>query len=473
MEKVEGLMKNLKLSDAEMKRLKISSGSRSNTAAVHPKAMGKVISEKPANAEGIANALGRIWCPLRGIHCKKVGENIFLFTFYQASGKVKALDEGPWMFGNDLLVLEDFDDNKDPEEYEFSSFPIWVRVFKLPLGMMNRDTAMAIGAEIGEFLEAETDEDGMAYGQYLRIKVRMEIAKPLMRGKMVQIGEEGRLKWCPFEYEFLPVFCFTCGRIGHIDKGCSIKLKEGEIQQYGKWLKRTPHQRGSGSYDRPQRTNSNSGDTRLPGSTGSKGSGAGSDSLSWRKEEPFLLKEADKRGEDREVTSTRQNIKEKTTQNSLMGEKKNLCDKDAKKTSEVDMMAVEKEENRQNIEMKKKEIKMVKPEGIENLINIPVMLEWKQTKYEEGDVSKNKDKTIATNKEVKQAKFRRKDRKITGIQARNSGKATAIVGAKRTNMVEEMEEDTKVVTKKLKEDERQENTPQMFAGLSEQPCGEQ
>ena len=61
-------------------------------------------------------------------------------------------------------------------------------VFKLPLGMMNIDTALALCAEIGDFMDADTDEEGMAYGQYMRIKVRMEITKPLMRGKMIQVG---------------------------------------------------------------------------------------------------------------------------------------------------------------------------------------------------------------------------------------------------------------------------------------------
>jgi hypothetical protein len=44
-------------------------------------------------------------------------------------------------------------------------------------------------------------------------------------------------KWCPFEYEFLPDSCFTCGIIGHCDRSCSIKLGRGEKQQFGKWLK--------------------------------------------------------------------------------------------------------------------------------------------------------------------------------------------------------------------------------------------
>ena len=158
MDKVESLLKNLKLSEAEKKSLKIGWESGGKRGPSDPQAMGKLFSDKPAFAEGIVNDLGRIWCPLRRIHCKKVGENIFLFTFYQASGKHKSLDEGPLMFGNDLLVLEDFDDRKTTDEYECASIPIWVRVFKLPLGMMIRDTGLAIGAEIGEFLDVETED---------------------------------------------------------------------------------------------------------------------------------------------------------------------------------------------------------------------------------------------------------------------------------------------------------------------------
>ncbi|KAM0912888.1 hypothetical protein ACQ4PT_012502 [Festuca glaucescens] len=462
MEKVEGLMRNLKLSDAERKGLKIPSGGRSKSASADPKAMGKVFSEKPANAEGVANALGRIWCPLRGIHCKKVGENIFLITFYQASGKRKALDEGPWMFGNDLFVIEDFDENKDPEEYEFASFPIWVRVFKLPLGMMNRETAIALGAEIGEFIEADRDEEGMAYGQYLRIKIRMEITKPLMRGKMVQIGDEGKLKWCPFEYEFLPDFCFTCGKIGHIDKSCTIQLKEGEVQQYGKWLKRAPQQRGSGNYERPQRSNSNSGETRFPGSTGSKGSSTRSDSISWRKEGPFLLREADKKGEDREINSPRKDKKETDTQTDWREKKMSSGKKIVEEKNEMELMPTEKDENPQLSEIRKKGNMMSENTGTGSLIDIPVKIEWKQ----------NKSNMEEKKKESKQPTFRRERKSMEGKKG-NSGEVATIVGIKRTNMIEEMEVDTETVTKKVKKDENQENTSQMNAGLSELPCGDQ
>jgi hypothetical protein len=75
--------------------------------------------------------------------------------------------------------------------------------------------------------------------------VKLVITKPLMRGTMVEAGDEGKLKWCPFEYEFLPNFCFICGIIGHVDKGCFVKLKKGGEPQFGKWLKWVPTKRQS------------------------------------------------------------------------------------------------------------------------------------------------------------------------------------------------------------------------------------
>lgn len=65
----------------------------------------------------------------------------------------------------------------------------------------------------------------------------IDIRKPLMRGIMVKVGNAEKDKWCPFAYEFLPDFCYTCGRIGHVDKQCDVRLEQGEKQQFSKNLR--------------------------------------------------------------------------------------------------------------------------------------------------------------------------------------------------------------------------------------------
>nr|XP_020162872.1 uncharacterized protein LOC109748244 [Aegilops tauschii subsp. strangulata] len=254
MEGVAGMMRGLKLSEEENKGVKIKVASKEKEKDWAIQAVGKVMSERLAHPDAICLTLGKVWCPIKGIDFKEIGVNQFLFTFHQESGKRKAVENGPWMFDKDLVVVEDYAPRKRPEDYAFNDIPIWVRVFNLSLGMMNEDSVEDIGNIIGRFVEADTGSDGSAIGRFLRLKVRMRIDKPIMRGLTLEEGEQKGKRnkdvttvgngdeeeegdWCRFEYEYLPDFCFTCGVIGHGDKDCTTKLKKGERQQYGRWLR--------------------------------------------------------------------------------------------------------------------------------------------------------------------------------------------------------------------------------------------
>jgi hypothetical protein len=281
MDGVEGMLRSLKLSEAERARVKVGgAGLLRRRGGEDEKVVGKLLSEKQAHAGAIADTLGPIWCPMKGV-CKDLGENKFLFTFFQEGGRKKAVEEGPWTFDKALIVMESFDPCKTLDEYKFAQIPIWVRIYKLPLGLMDRDTCMAIGDQIGEYMEMDGVEDGMAVGKCLRVKVKKNLEEPLMRGTTVVVDEQGQTKWCPVQYEFLPDFCFICGMIGHIDRGCSIKLKRGEEPQFGKWLKWIP-QRRVNQYTN-QQSWSDKGGRRIY-NLGSNGSKSGSEGLTWRKD---------------------------------------------------------------------------------------------------------------------------------------------------------------------------------------------
>ncbi|KAI5019754.1 hypothetical protein ZWY2020_044642 [Hordeum vulgare] len=77
----------------------------------------------------------------------------------------------------------------------------------------------------------------MAPGKYLRVQVRIDISKPLMRGVTLDMGEGVKGHWCRFEYEYLPDFCYRCGFLDHVDKDCKITLGRDETPQFGSWLK--------------------------------------------------------------------------------------------------------------------------------------------------------------------------------------------------------------------------------------------
>lgn len=294
MEAVAGMMEKMNLSEAEKKGIRVKAGGDASLKTVGMQAIGKVLADRPVHTEALEQTLGKVWCPIRGIDCKDLGLNHFLFTFHQPSGKKRAIHDGPWLFGKDLIVVVDFDGRKRLEDIKFDNIPIWIRVSGLPLGMMNKETGEMIGNEVGAFVDMDLEEDGSAVGQYLRIKVRLNITKPLMRGVSLVVEDGEAPLWCPMVYEYLPDFCYSCGIVGHIDKVCAGKGEGSGTQQFSKKLRFMPEKKrweegfgGGGNNSR------RSGSWRSGGSGdfgrnsgGSKGIGSGSmrsGSLTWRK----------------------------------------------------------------------------------------------------------------------------------------------------------------------------------------------
>ena len=82
-------------------------------------------------------------------------------------------------------------------------------------------------------------ESGVQWARCLRVRVRIDVTKRLVRGKKITIeGGEGR--WVQFKYERLPNFCYRCGLLSHALKDCresrgSNTASEKEELQYGAW----------------------------------------------------------------------------------------------------------------------------------------------------------------------------------------------------------------------------------------------
>ena len=88
-------------------------------------------------------------------------------------------------------------------------------------------------------------------GNFIRVRVSMDVTGPLCRGRLVSLGKEKQV-WVSFKYERLPNICYWCGCFDHDDKDCEIWLNsEGSLnqeqKQFGPNLRAAPF-----SYSRKQ-----------------------------------------------------------------------------------------------------------------------------------------------------------------------------------------------------------------------------
>ncbi|XP_021770650.1 uncharacterized protein At4g02000-like [Chenopodium quinoa] len=155
----------------------------------------------------------------------------------------KVLDDRPWVFDNQILLLKEICADEQPSEVTFDSCPFWIRLIDVPFRLCSIKFARDDGDCIGECLEV--DESGpLCWEEYMRVKVVVNITKPLRRGMKVVV-ETGSTKWVGFKYERLGDFCYYCGRIGHTDKDCEEKdtcdSESPVVFQYGPFLTVSPH----------------------------------------------------------------------------------------------------------------------------------------------------------------------------------------------------------------------------------------
>ncbi|CAN1840638.1 Uncharacterized protein At4g02000 [Linum perenne] len=133
----------------------------------------------------------------------------------------RVMEVGPWSFDQNLLILRELKPGEKPKEVELYAVDFWVRVYRLPAGFFSKTVGVALGNFIGTFMEYDEKNSYSFDDPYMRIRVTVDIRKPLRREKRLRKAN-GESALCDFKYERLPNFCYICGKIGHIDRYCEI-----------------------------------------------------------------------------------------------------------------------------------------------------------------------------------------------------------------------------------------------------------
>lgn len=106
----------------------------------------------------------------------------------------------------------------------------------MTLGVVKDIVSMA-----GTVINCEAEDEEYVGGNFMRVRVSIDITKPLCRGRKLGLSN-GDESWVSFKYKRLPNVCYWYGRLTHHDKECSLwqkrkgTLKAGD-QQFGSWLR--------------------------------------------------------------------------------------------------------------------------------------------------------------------------------------------------------------------------------------------
>lgn len=239
-EVLEGFQK-IKLTEDEEANMPISAERRGNSLEECSLSLfGRLLTGKPFNRRAARDTLKTVWRMGPDFSIQEVGEDILQFKFPNEFQLKWVLDNGPWSFENNLLLLRRWERGLSTKKLCFTHAPFWIQVWGLPFDLVSEQVGEDIGNRMGRYIAGDGRKGAMDQARYLRIRVEIPVEKPLHRGGIVT-SPEGKRFWVDYRYERLSNFYFVCRRMGHDKRVCPYRQagKGEETPQYGEWLKAT------------------------------------------------------------------------------------------------------------------------------------------------------------------------------------------------------------------------------------------
>ncbi|TXG62425.1 hypothetical protein EZV62_009419 [Acer yangbiense] len=201
----------------------------------------KVLSGKKVNKDAFKGLIEQIWSPFGQVEVELVRDNTFMFYFDNRDDRNQVWQRGPWHFGNNLIALEKPLGLGNISNLGFNRADFWIQIHDIPIGCMNRKMAKWLAEQLGEVLDIPA-ESRECWGKFMRVRVRIDISKPLKRWLKLKSGLSDEVFTLGLKYEKLPDFCFAYGRIGHgikecVDEAARILALDGSQTKFGSWLK--------------------------------------------------------------------------------------------------------------------------------------------------------------------------------------------------------------------------------------------
>ncbi|MBA0868970.1 hypothetical protein Goshw_021310 [Gossypium schwendimanii] len=192
-EEINKLLEKLKFSEDESTRV-MSTREVNNARGFESWAIGKIMVTELPNREAMYRVFKSLWFTKEEVDFVALREGAVIVKFGCLEDRSRILNLSPWLFDRCLFSMMPFENGKAIDTYEFWMAPFWLRIYNIPIELMDRQTALDIGNAIGELVAIDWKDRNGGWTEFIRIKfgswLRAPIASPNQERSMRRNGVE-------------------------------------------------------------------------------------------------------------------------------------------------------------------------------------------------------------------------------------------------------------------------------------------
>ena len=185
MEDIEMQLEDLNIENEENEELVFDEGVEEECNRFELCIVGRFMTEKNINHRAMRTKLADLWKRAMGINIKELKSGIFLFQFYHKDDMNWVLSSGPWTFDGALLVMNTVKMGEDLVNVLLNEVDFWIQIHELPVGYMTEMVGKQLGNFFGTFLQYDAKNNSSIWREFMRIRIRVDVRKPLKRKKKI------------------------------------------------------------------------------------------------------------------------------------------------------------------------------------------------------------------------------------------------------------------------------------------------
>lgn len=132
---------------------------------------------------------------------------------------------GPYLYAMTGLYMWPWMMNFVLEREIFTSVPVWISLYSLPLDYWLPKSLKTIGNKLGHFMKISKETLKGKYTSFARICVEMDLSGALLKAIILEVYDEDWVQMV--DYEHIPFRCCKCHEHGHLFRDFPTNNMEG------------------------------------------------------------------------------------------------------------------------------------------------------------------------------------------------------------------------------------------------------
>ncbi|KAF8405631.1 hypothetical protein HHK36_007707 [Tetracentron sinense] len=134
---------------------------------------------RPVNMSAAKSTTIRAWNTKGPVNAMDLENGFIIFRFTVEAEMIRVLHHQPWSFNGHPLLMRLWSPDIIVKELKLCTLPIWMQVHGIPPEYITEEVGAIIANRVGELIEVDIPKYGVERGQFLRVRVQINIEDAL------------------------------------------------------------------------------------------------------------------------------------------------------------------------------------------------------------------------------------------------------------------------------------------------------